>query len=405
MKQPLSSGASAQIFLPLPCDAQTHGSAAARRGRGAAAGARRHDADRIALVASVCGAESCVDFAEFAEDRETLLREFLSLRNGLPSHDTFSRVFRLLDPAAFARSFEAFLDDLGAAGDGVLAIDGKTLRRSFDRAAGRSALHVVTAFGTGARVAIAQRAVADGENETLAARALLETLALDGLIVSGDAMHAHEGTAQVILDRGGDYLLALKANRPAMLREVEAFFADPPEPLEAFETTDADHGRAETRRHRVTHSTDWLFSDRRYAGEPRLPGLATLARVEATRTDAGRTSVSTRYYLSSARLTPAVARAVRAHWAIENSLHWVLDVTFDEDRARNRRDNGPENLAILRRLTLKPPQQGKAEDVRRTKTQTLRMVRCLRQNHHRTNAIALAPRVGPLAKCCEVFIA
>ena len=138
-----------------------------------------------------------------------------------------------------------------------------------------------------------------------------------------------------------------------MLREVEAFFADPPEPLEAFETTDADHGRVETRRHRVTHSTDWLFSDRRYAGEPRLPGLATLARVEATRTDAGRTSVSTRYYLSSARLTPeAVARAVRAHWAIENSLHWVLDVTFDEDRARNRRDNGPENLAILRRLTL-----------------------------------------------------
>ena len=207
--------------------------------------------------------------------------------------------------------------------------------------------------GSGARVAIAQRAVACGENETLAARALLETLALDGLLVSGDAMHAHDGTAQVILDRGGDYLLALKANRPAMLREVEAFFADPPEPLDAFETTDADHGRIETRRHRVTPSVDWLFSDRRYAGEPRLPGLATLACVEASRTEAGRTSVSTRYYLSSARLTPqAFAHAVRAHWAIENGLHWVLDVTFDEDRARNRRDNGPENLAILRRLTL-----------------------------------------------------
>ena len=319
--------------------------------------AQRHellDILAIALVASVCGAESCVDFAEFGEDREALLREFLSLKNGLPSHDTFSRVFRLLDPAAFARSFETFVDDLGAAGDGVLAIDGKTLRRSFDRAAGRSPLHVVTAFGTGARVAIAQRAVAEGENETLAARALLETLALDGLLVSGDAMHAHQGTAQVILDRGGDYLLALKANRPAMLREVEAFFADPAQPLDTFETTDADHGRVETRRHRVSHSTDWLFSDRRYAGEPRLPGLATLACVEATRTDAdGRTSRATRYYLSSARLTPeAFARAVRAHWAIENALHWALEVTFDEDRARNRRDNGPENLAILRRLTL-----------------------------------------------------
>ena len=318
--------------------------------------AQRHellDILTIALVASVCGAESCVDFAEFAEDRETLLREFLILKNGLPSHDTFSRVFRLLDPAAFGRAFEAFLDDLGAAGDGVLAIDGKTLRRSFDRAAGRSALHVVTAFGTGARVAIAQKAVPEGQNETLAARALLETLALDGLLVTGDAMHAHQGTAQVILDRGGDYLLALKANRPAMLREVEAFFADPPEPLDAFMTTDADHGRIETRRHRVTHSVDWLFSDRRYAGEPRLPGLATLACVEATRTEAGRTSRSTRYYISSATLTPeSFARAVRGHWAIENSLHWVLDVTFDEDRARNRRDHGPENLAILRRLTL-----------------------------------------------------
>ena len=323
--------------------------------------AQRHellDILAIALVASVCGAESCVDFAEFAGDRETLLREFLSLKNGLPSHDTFSRVFRLLDPAAFGRAFEAFLDDLGAAGDGVLAIDGKTLRRSFDRAAGRSALHVVTAFGTGARVAIAQRAVPEGENETLAARALLETLALDGLLVTGDAMHAHEGTAQVILEQGGDYLFALKANRPAMLREVEAFFADPPEPLAVFETTDADHGRIETRRHRVSHSTDWLFSDRRYAGEPRLPGLATLACVEATRiepdgTAAGRTATSTRYYISSATLTPeGFARAVRGHWAIENALHWVLDVTFDEDRARNRRDHGPENLAILRRLTL-----------------------------------------------------
>ena len=323
--------------------------------------AQRHallDILAVALVASVCGAESCVDFAEFAADRQTLLREFLSLKNGLPSHDTFSRVFRLLDPVAFGRAFEVVLDDLGAAGDGMLAIDGKTLRRSFDRAAGRSALNVVTAFGSGARVAIAQRAVPEGENETLAARALLETLALDGLLGTGDAMHAHAATAQVILDQGGDYLFALKANRPAVLRDVEAYFADPPETLAAFETTDADHGRIETRRHRVTQSTDWLFSDRRYAGEPRLPGLATLACVEATRTErdgtpAGRTSTSVRYYISSATLTPeAFARAVRGHWAIENSLHWILDVTFDEDRARNRRDHGPENLAILRRLTL-----------------------------------------------------
>src|SRR6476619_1394309 len=131
--------------------------------------AQRHellDILAIALVASVCGAEWCFDFAEFAVDREPLLREFLSLKNGLPSHDTFSRVFRLLDPAAFGRAFEAFLDDLGAGGDGVLAIDGKALRRSFDRAAGRSPLNVVTAFGTGARIAIAQAGVPEGGSET-----------------------------------------------------------------------------------------------------------------------------------------------------------------------------------------------------------------------------------------------
>ena len=307
----------------------------------------------IALVASVCGAESCVDFAEFAEDRETLLREFLSLKNGLPSHDTFSRVFRLLDPAAFGRAFEAFLDDLGAAGDGVLAIDGKTLRRSFDRAAGRSALHVVTAFGSGARVAIAQRAVPEGENETLAARALLGTLALDGLLVTGDAMHAHEGTA---------------AGHPRPRRRL---------PLRAQGQPPGDAARGRGLLRRSARSARRLRDHRRrprprrdpsppgnpfhrlallrppLPGEPRLPGLATLACVEATRTEAGRTTTLHPLLSHSATLTPeAFARAVRGHWAIENSLHWVLDVTFDEDRARNRRDNGPENLAILRRLTL-----------------------------------------------------
>jgi predicted transposase YbfD/YdcC len=291
-----------------------------------------------------------VDFAEFAEDRQELLREFLRLENGLPSHDTFSRVFRLLDPAAFGRAFEAFLVDLGADGAGVLAIDGKTLRRSFDRAAGRSPLHVVTAFGAQARLSVGQRAVAPGENEITAARALLATLTLDGALVTGDAIHAQAETAQLVIDRGGDYLFALKANRPAMLAEVAAFFADPPEVLAVHETTDADHGRLETRRHRVTHCVDWLFGERAEPHAPRMPGLATLACVEATRNDG---PPSTRYYLASARLTPeAFARAVRSHWAIENSLHWVLDVTFDEDAARNRADNGPENLAILRRLTL-----------------------------------------------------
>ena len=168
--------------------------------------AQRHDLLdllTIALVASVCGAETCVDFAEFAGDREPLLREFLRLENGLPSHDTFSRVFRLLDPQAFGRAFETFLSDLGAGGPGVVAIDGKTLRRSFDRAAGRSALHVVTAFGAEARVSLGQRAVAEGQNEITAARALLATLALDGALVTGDAVHAQAGDGAAGAGAGG----------------------------------------------------------------------------------------------------------------------------------------------------------------------------------------------------------
>ena len=251
--------------------------------------ATRHDLIEvmtIALVASVCGAESCVDFADFARDRERLFRDFLKLENGLPSHDTFSRLFRLLDPAAFGACFGRFLDGLGQDGRGVVAIDGKTLRRSFDRAAGGSALHVVTAFACDARMVLGQAAVPPGGNEITAARALLGLLDLSGMLVTGDAIHCQSETAALVRARGGEWLFALKANRPVVLAEVES---------------------------------------------------------------AGKTTLARRYYLASAVLTAErFAAAVRAHWRIENSLHWVLDVTFDEDRARNRCDHGPENLTILR---------------------------------------------------------
>lgn len=319
--------------------------------------ATRHsllDVLTIALVASICGCESCVEFADFAEDREELFREFLELENGLPSHDTFSRLFRLLDPAALSRCFGRFLEEIGAEGAGVVAVDGKTLRRSFDRAAGTSPLHVVTAFATETRMVLGHRAVKPGENEIVAARSLLGCLDLSGMLVTADAIHCQRDTAAVILERGGDYLFSLKANRPAMLAEVEAFFAEPPAGALAWhETVDADHGRAERRRHAVSHDTAWMFSDRRYAGEPAMPGLATLAMVESTVERDGRTSRLRRYYLSSASLSPErFAAVVRSHWSIENAQHWVLDIAFDEDRARNRKDHGPENLAVLRRLAL-----------------------------------------------------
>ncbi|MHB8287338.1 MAG: ISAs1 family transposase [Caulobacteraceae bacterium] len=308
----------------------------------------------IALTAAICGAETCVDFADFAADRELLFRSFLVLDNGLPSHDTFSRLFRLIDPAAFSMCFGRFLEALGGRGEGVLAIDGKTLRRSFDRAAGASPLHVVSAFACERRLVIGQAAVGEGANEITAARDLLRLLDLTGMLVTGDAIHCQSQTAELITQRGGQWLFALKANRPAMHEAAQAFFADPGRPLVEHVTTDADHGRLEVRTHRVVHDVDWLFSDRRYAGEPALPGLASLAMVQAqVTTPDGHTTTSSRLYVSSAKLDPRTfAQAVRAHWRIENSLHWVLDTAFDEDRARSRKDHGPENLAILRKLAL-----------------------------------------------------
>ncbi len=323
--------------------------------------AKRHDLLEvltIALTAAVCGAETCSDFADFAVDREDLFREFLRLENGVPSHDTFSRIFRLLDPAAFAGCFGRFVEDLGAAGAGVVAIDGKTLRRSFDDAARSNPLAVVTAFASSTRMVIGQESfrVADGDSEILAARALLGCLDLKGQLVTADAIHCQTETARLIRDRGGDYLLRLKANHPA-LHEMVASYFDIPEiraGLGTAATTDGDHGRIETRRAWVCHDLDWMRGSKTSCDEPvMLPDMACLGMIEATVERAGKTTVTRHFHISSRSLTAqAYLDAARSHWSIENGLHWVLDVVFDEDRARNRKDHGPENLATLRKLAL-----------------------------------------------------
>ena len=323
--------------------------------------AKRHDLLEIltiALTATVCGAESCSDFADFAVDREDLFREFLRLDNGVPSHDTFSRIFRLLDPAAFAGCFGRFLEGLGAAGQGVIAIDGKTLRRSFDDAARANPLAVVTAFASATRLVVGQHSyrVAEGDSEILAARALLECLDLKGHLVTADAIHCQEETARTIRARGGDYLLRLKGNHPALHAMVEESFADPTllAGLASDGTTDADHGRIETRRAWVCHDLDWLRGPKSACTEPvLLPDMACLGMIEATVEHRGKTTVTRHYHISSRALTARnYLEAARAHWSVENGLHWILDVVFDEDRARNRKDHGPENLATLRKLAL-----------------------------------------------------
>ncbi|WP_027289719.1 ISAs1 family transposase [Rhodovibrio salinarum] len=311
----------------------------------------------IALTASIAGAQNCTEFAAFGVDRKDLFDEFLDLNNGIPSHDTFSRVFRLLDPEAFTECFGRFLEEMNQDSRGIMAIDGKTLRRSFDAAANRSPLEAVTAFSAEGGVVLGQKGFrsGDGDSEITAARALLACLDLRGVLVTADAIHCQDETVRTVLEQGGDYLLALKDNRPALHSEVAKLFeAAEGHGIEPLVTTDKGHGRIEVRRHYVSHDLSWLNGPKTAAGLPELPpGLGCLAMVEAEVTRNGQTTITRRYYLGSAKMTAQrFAEAVRGHWRIENSLHWVLDETFDEDRARNRADNAPENLAVLRKLAL-----------------------------------------------------
>ena len=208
---------------------------------------------------------------------------------------------------------------------------------------------------------LGQRKVADKSNEMTAILQLLEVLALEGCIVTIDAIGCQTKIARAIRAKGADYLLAVKSNWPALHAEIARYFADPPAAtLDQLETADGDHGRIEIRRHAVSRDIAWLTTDRRHPGEPRFPGLAAIAMVEATVERGGQTSIARRYYLSSAQLDAATfARAVRAHWGIENRLHWVLDVIFHDDLARLRTGHGPENMTIVQHMAMNLVRQAK----------------------------------------------
>ena len=302
----------------------------------------------IALCASLCGAVSCVDMADFAEAKEEELREFLALEGGPPSHDTFSRVFRLLDPDQFYAAFQRFVAAFAAARSRVVAIDGKSLRRSFDRAAGASPLHLVSAWASEERLVLGQIKAEPAGNEITAMPALLTLLDLAGTTVTVDAMHCQRQTAGTIVDRGGDYLMALKTNQPALYDDVKLLMDDPAAPADdVAEMVDGDHGRIETRRAEVIGEVGWLAEAHAW------PGLACVGKIAATRETDGRTVTTTRYYIASRRLSAAeLNHLARGHWGIESRLHWVLDVVMNEDQARARKDHAPENLALLRRLAL-----------------------------------------------------
>ncbi len=315
----------------------------------------------LLLSATLAGADDFVETQLWGEQNLAFLRRFLAYEHGIASHDTLGEVVRVLDPECFKSCFTAWVAGLREAEPDIIAIDGKTARRTHARAKGREPLHLLSAWASRQRLVLGQEAVSDKSNEITAIPLLLERLALTGALVTIDAIGTQSKIAGTILERGGDYLLALTANRPATFKDVRDFFADPPPGLlDCHETSDGDHGRIEIRRHRVCHHVAWLFSDRRYPDEPSFPGLAMIAMVEAETERDGKTSRTQRYYLSSARLdAKTFARAVRCHWHIENRLHWILDVVFHDDLARLRTGHGPENMAVIKHMAMNLIRQAK----------------------------------------------
>ena len=310
------------------------------------------------LLLAVCGTiGACDDFDEivaWGEDSLPFPRRFLPFHHGVPGSRWLRILLNRIDPALFSDIFLSWAQALRPDAPALVAIDGKTSRGSHDRTNGRAALHLVSAFATREKLVLAQEAVAAGGCEQDTIPLLLERLSqkgrLKGALVSIDAIACNAKTARAILDADADCLLAVKANQPGLMGEIERFFADAPAHLvDTASDLDKGHGRVEERVVSVSTSIDWLAGERRFPGEYRFPGLAAVAKVEARVHRKGGSSRQTRFYVTSRAIAAGqLAEAVRSHWAIENALHWVLDVTFKEDAARSRTGHGPANMAVVR---------------------------------------------------------
>ena len=321
-----------------------------------------HDVLVVALCAVICGADGWAEVEVFGRSKLGWFKTFLDLPGGIPSHDTFGRVFARLDPDAFERCFTAWVSSVAQVSGGrLISIDGKSIRRSFEHAWDKSGMaHLVSAFVDANRRVFAQAAVSDKSNELEAIPRLLALLDLSGATVTIDAAGCQREVARRVVEGGGDYVLAVKANQPALHAKVKTLLDEAI--LGGFagmghgyaEQVDGDHGRVETRRTWVTDEVRWL------GGElpGRWPGLASVAAVEAVRLDlgdlTGKVATERRYFISSLGGTDAArfAAAVRGHWSIENKLHWQLDVSFREDERRIRKGHGAENYSRLCRLAL-----------------------------------------------------
>jgi predicted transposase YbfD/YdcC len=311
----------------------------------------------IAICAVICGAEGWVDIENFGKSKETWLKSFLELPNGIPSHDTFGRVFSLIEPEEFQESFQSWIESIQELTEGqIVAIDGKQMRGSKDGFLGKRAIYMVSAWAEANELVLGQRKVDEKSNEITAIPELLKILDISGCIITIDAIGTQTKIAKAIVDNGADYLLSVKENQGHLFEEISWLFEYDQQnnfkdaAYDYAKTTNKGHGRIEIRE-------CWSISDPEYLqslkGASKWKGLRSIAMVTSTRITDKRTTVRNRYYISS---LPSKAKhllnVARRHWSIENELHWVLDVALREDRSRIRKDNAPENFSVLRHLAI-----------------------------------------------------
>ena len=308
----------------------------------------------LVVCATIAAGDDYEDIVEWGKAHLSFLRKFCEFHHGIPCADWLRTVMNRINSDLFMACFTSWVAECWPDKLDLVAIDGKTSRRSHNRKTGHKALHLVSAFATNSRLVLGQEAVDEKSNEITAIPALLERLDVEGAVISIDAMGCNPTIAQSILDAEADYLLAVKDNQPTLHGDIKSYFETAPtEEVEQVETVGKDHGRIEVRNHTVSHVVDWIASDRSYPGAPRFPQLATIGMVESRIERGDKIEIERRCYISSRLLSPAAfAEAVRGHWAIENNLHWSLDVTFNEDQSRLRTGHGAKNMAVIRHFAL-----------------------------------------------------
>jgi len=308
----------------------------------------------LVVCGTIANCDDYDDIVDWGNAHVSFLRGFCEFHHGIPCADWLRTVMNRVDPDLFTACFSSWVAECWPDKLNLVAIDGKTSRRSHNRKTGQKALHLVSAFATNSRLVLGQEAVYEKSNEITAIPALLERLDLEGALVSIDAMGCNPNIAQSILDAKADYLLAVKDNQPTLHADIKSYFETAPSgEIEQVETIGKDHGRFEVRMHTVSHTVDWYTSQRSYPGAPRFPQLTTIAMVESRIERGDKIETERRSYISSRVLSAAdFAEAVRSHWAIENNLHWTLDVTFNEDQSRLRTGHGAKNMAVVRHFAL-----------------------------------------------------